>query len=110
MATFGPAPRENPLSYPGPAPRSSGLMTGGPFLPFEQLRARRLSQARVVLGDDRDGVRGQQRRGQRGPPPGVGGRGHEGVDIAGQPAQRAAGATVVAGGTTSSLGACLSAS
>jgi hypothetical protein len=58
MATSGPAPRENPLSYPGPAPRSSGLMTGGPFLPFEQLRARRLSQARVVLGDDRPAVLG----------------------------------------------------
>lgn len=53
MATFGPSPRENPLTYPGPAPQASGLMTGGPFLHFEKLRARRLSQARVVLGEDR---------------------------------------------------------
>jgi hypothetical protein len=58
MATFGPSPRENPLSYPGPAPRTSGLMTGSPFLPFERLRARRLSQARVVLGDDRPAALG----------------------------------------------------
>jgi len=58
MATFGPSPRENPLTYPGPAPRTSGLMTGGPFLPFERLRARRLSQARVVLGDDRPAALG----------------------------------------------------
>jgi hypothetical protein len=58
MATFGPSPRENPLTYPGPAPQASGLMTGGPFLQFERLRARRLSQARVVLGDDRPAALG----------------------------------------------------
>ena len=53
MATIGPSPREKPLSYPGQTPRTSGLMTGTTFLPFERLRARRLAQARVVLGDDR---------------------------------------------------------
>lgn len=58
MATFGPSPRENPLTYPGPTPATSGLMTGGPFLSFERLRARRLSQARVVLGDERPAALG----------------------------------------------------
>ena len=53
MPTFGPSPREQPLTYPGPAPEASGLMTGGTFLPFERLRRRRLAQARVILGDDR---------------------------------------------------------
>ncbi|HEY7069733.1 MAG TPA: hypothetical protein VH479_06465 [Acidimicrobiales bacterium] len=53
MATIGPSPREKPLSYPGQTPRTSGLMTGTTFLSFERLRARRLAQARVVLGDDR---------------------------------------------------------
>ena len=53
MATIGPSPREKPLSYPGPTPRTSGLLTGGSFLPVERLRPRRLAQARVVLGDDR---------------------------------------------------------
>jgi hypothetical protein len=58
MATIGPSPREKPLSYPGPTPRTSGLMTGTTFLPFERLRARRLAQARVVLGDDRPAALG----------------------------------------------------
>src|SRR5215510_3908052 len=56
MATIGPSPRQKPLSYPGQTPRTSGLMTGTTFLSFERLRARRLAQARVVLGDDRPGA------------------------------------------------------
>lgn len=53
MPSFGPSPREQPLTYPGPAPDASGLMTGASYLPFEPLRRRRLTQARVILGDDR---------------------------------------------------------
>jgi hypothetical protein len=53
MPSFGPSPREQPLSYPGAAPEASGLMTGGTFLPFERLRRRRLAQARVILGEER---------------------------------------------------------
>jgi hypothetical protein len=58
MATFGPSPREDPLSYPGRTPRSSGLVTDGPYLPAEILPGRRLAQARVVLGSDRPAALG----------------------------------------------------
>lgn len=52
MSTFGPSPREAPLTYPGTPPEVSGLITPDAFLPFESLGPRRLTQACLLVDED----------------------------------------------------------